>query len=303
MAVRKPKAELSKSDVYTGVKVYECSKSLIDEIYSKKFISVPDTKSTWYPNQFIYLKANDTSEKSGAITTVSKDGKDLNLVKANPEAFGVKSKNKEQTMALQALLDEDIKLVTITGRAGSGKSILATAAAMQKMQERKYEGIIITRPMSQVGDYDLGALPGEIENKFMPYLQGYITNIQQLSGNKKQNTEQVIAMYNMEALPLQLIRGASWVNKLVICDEAQTMTSHEMLTLGTRIGEGSKLIVMGDLDQRDEDIKRVDTGLYKMTNSRLMKESPLTAHIDLIKTERSALADLFSNTFDEIGKE
>jgi PhoH-like ATPase len=284
---------------YTGVSVVELSHTFINDIYAQGMIDVPDGRLTWYPNQFIYLKSNDTSESKGAITKVSKNGKELILIKDKDlKAFGVRPKNKEQVMALHALLDDDVKLCTLTGRAGTGKTLLTIAAALQKIEEKKYDRIIITRPMSQVGKYELGALPGDVDEKFGPYLENYVSNIQQLGGNNKGTAKDIIAMYKMEAMPLQLIRGASWVKSFVIADECQVLDHHEMLTLGTRIGEGSKLIIMGDLNQRDEDIARIDTGLFHVINSQKIKTSPLTSHIELIKSERSPLAALFADTFE-----
>lgn len=290
--------KLEKPEFYTGVKVFELSSTVINEIYAAGKIDVPDKDETWYPNQFIYLKAND-APSTGAITIVTSDRKSLKLIDSkNLQAFKVKPKNKEQVMALHGLMDDDIKLCTLTGRAGTGKTLLTIAAALQKIQEKKYDRIIITRPMSQVGNYDLGALPGNVDEKFGPYLENYVSNIQQLSGDKR-SAQDVIKMFKMEAMPLQLIRGASWVNSFVIADEVQVLNKHEMLTLGTRIGEGSKLIVMGDLNQRDEDIARIDTGLHHIINSKRMKESPLTSHIELLKSERSPLSELFADSFEE----
>lgn len=294
-------ATKKKNDSYTGVQIHEVPNDLINQIYADKVIDIPDKRLTWYPNQFVYLKANDTSGTTGAITSVSADCKQLILVNKNNKASGIVPKNKEQTMALSALLDDNIKLLTLTGKAGTGKTLLTIAAALQKIDDGKYERIIITRPMSQVGNYDLGALPGDVDEKFGPYLENYISNIQQLGGKHSKSTAlDIIRMYKMEAMPLQLIRGASWTKTFIIADEVQVLDKHEMLTLGTRVGEGSKLIVMGDLNQRDEDIARTATGLYHIINSKKIKESPLTSHIELIKSERSPLAELFTEAFEDL---
>lgn len=288
-----------KTESYTGVKVLELARSFIDQIYAQGKIDVPDKRLTWYPNQYIYLKANDTANSVGAITKVSKNAQQLELIRDKEvSAFGLRPKNKEQIMAMSGLLDDDIKLCTLTGRAGTGKTICTIAAALQKVEEKVYDRIIITRPMSQVGKYDLGALPGEVNDKFGPYLENYVSNIQQLVGNKKNTAQDLIKMYKMEAMPMQLIRGASWVKSFIIADECQVLDHHEMLTLGTRVGEGSKLVVMGDLGQRDEDIAREATGLHHIINSKRMKESALTCHIELIKSERSPLSELFAETFE-----
>lgn len=280
---------------YSGVKVLEISKTVIDEVYKNGFVDLPI--KGLFPNQFVYLKSNDTSDKAGAITVVNFKTSKLMLVK-DQVAFGIKPKNKEQTMSLSALLDEEIKLCLLTGATGSGKTLLTIAAALENIDNKKYKRIIITRPMSQVGDYDLGALPGGVAEKFNPYLENYMSNIQQMLGDSRRSIEDLIHLYSIEIKPLQLIRGASWVNTFVIADEVQTLSKHEILTLGTRIGEGSKLVMMGDMNQRDEDIAIPDTGLFHVINNKTMKESPLVSHINLIKTERSQLAELFSKAFE-----
>lgn len=286
-------------DMYSGVQVIEINSVVINEVYAAGYIEVPDKRLVWYPNEYIYLKADD-AESKGAICRVSKDSKTLQLIRDKDlKAFGLRARNKEQTMALAGLLDENVPLCILTGKAGCGKSLLALAAALQKMEEKKYDRIILTKPMSQVGRYDLGALPGGLEEKFNPYLENYITNLQQLVGNNRYTTTDLIAMYKIQTFPMQLLRGVSWVKSLILADEVQTCDRHEMLTLGTRIGEGSKLIVMGDLGQRDERILREDTGLYKMVNSEEMKRSPLVSHINLIKGERSSLCELVASVLEE----
>lgn len=287
---------------YTGVRVEEVNVDLVNKVYSEKKIDIWDKRLAFYPNQFVYLKGHSTGQQStpGAICKVSLDRTELHLIQDKGlTAFGLKPKNKEQVMAMSALLDDNISLCVMTGRAGTGKSILSIAAALEKAQQKKYDRIIITKPMSQVGKYDLGSLPGDVDLKFGPYLENYLTNIQQLVGNKKSRAEDLIEQFQIEALPLQLIRGASWVNTFILADEVQTLDRHEMLTLGTRIGQGSKLVVMGDLNQRDEDIAKQATGLYKLMNNKLIKESSLTSAIELIKCERSPLSSLFADVFEE----
>lgn len=178
-------------------------------------------------------------------------------------------------------------------------TLLAIAAALQKFQEKKYDRILITRPMSQVGRHDLGALPGNVDEKFGPYLENYLTNIQQLVGDNKKSIDYLMEAYNIQAMPLQLIRGASWTKTFIIADEVQVLDFHEMLTLGTRIGEGSKLVVLGDLRQRDEKIAAQNTGLYKLMNDTKAKESHLISGIELLKCERSELASLIADIFGD----
>lgn len=284
---------------YTGVRVLEISNTVVQSIYKDKTIDIPDKRLTLYPNQFVYLKPLAGEGQNGAITRVTKSGKQLELIPPDGQlrSVGITPLNKEQRMAMTNLLDDTIPLCIMTGKAGTGKTLCALAAALRKVDEGKYERIILTRPMSQVGKYELGALPGEVNDKFGPYLDNYMTNIAQIMDNK-QAIPDLIRSYSVEFVPLQLIRGCSWTKTFIIADEVQVLDHHEMLTLGTRVGKDSKMVIMGDLGQRDEDIARTKTGLHKIINDEKMKSSPLTSAIELLKGERSSLANLFSECFE-----
>lgn len=308
---------------FTGVQVLEdVDPEVLTQIYTKGKVPV-DTISNYhqkpYPNSFLVLKSNGKS----AIARVSPDGQQLFVIKDSIQASGLKSRNKEQSMLLSTLLDDNVPVQIITGRAGTGKTMLALAAAMQKIEEGVYNRIILTKPMSQVGKYDLGILPGTIEEKFAPFLINYASNIEQILGGanlkkeerrkSKRTTEEppqnglqgVMAdffkAYNVEMVPMQLLRGASFHKAFIIADEIQVLDQKEMLTIGTRIGEGSKVVFMGDLNQRDEKIAKTATGLYKCVNDERMKQSPLVSFIDLRKVERGPVAELFSEVFEEEG--
>lgn len=136
------------------------------------------------------------------------------------------------------------------------------------------------------------------EEKFSPYLVNYVTNIEQLMGSGKRSFDDLLEQGRFEIIPIQLFRGASFNRSLVIVDEAQVIDQHEMLTIGTRIGEGSKIVILGDLQQRDEKIAKDKTGIYKLMNDTIFKESPLVAVVELIKSERSAVSELFAKAFE-----
>ena len=158
--------------------------------------------------------------------------------------------------------------------------------------------MILTRSMSYVGKYSLGALPGDVQEKFGPYLQNYICNMEYLLGGRAEAIEDALHQYRIEFIPIQLIRGASWANSYIIADEVQVFGYEEMVTLGTRVGENSKIVIMGDLGQRDEKIARENTGIYKFVNSEIAKASQLVASIELLKSERSEVASLFADVFE-----
>lgn len=282
------------SEIYTGIKEINVCSELIDSLFATGAVELPDKRYTLYPNMFVVLTCGNQS----AITRVkmSCGNPVLTTVKNKLSASGIHPKNREQVMALDLLLDPAVPVVVLTGIAGSGKTLLSMAAAMTALQKESYQRLVLTRPMSQVGRRDLGLLPGDVNEKFGPYLQNYINNIEQITG--KDDLASMSSKYPIDLIPLQLIRGASWARSFVIADEIQVLDSHEMATLGTRIGEGSKLVLMGDLKQRDERIAEEATGLYKFANNIASKESPLVGVVELVKCERSEVAALFAKVFD-----
>ena len=284
------------AELYTGVKVLEVDKEIIDRLCKEREIDFWDNRYSFYQNEYLVIK--DVAGTSSSVLGTVKGGK-IVWLPGSPVASNIKAKNKEQVFALNALLDNSIEVVVLTGRAGTGKTILTLAAALQKIEDHSYSKLILTRPMSQVGKHELGILPGEVNDKFYPYLQSYMCNLEFLIGDKKNSIDNLVNHYKAEFIPFQLIRGASWHKSFVICDEAQTLDYHEMLTLGTRVGEGSKLVVLGDLNQRDERISKDKTGIYKFVNSDLAKNSPFVSSIELIKCERGNVATLFADIFEE----
>ena len=298
------------SEMFSGVKVItNLDRGIIDEIYSAGKIEIFDKRYNLNNQQNMYLVLKDeVVDDEGNVTTpttssilVRVQGDHLVRLAVNNDTVvsGIRAKNKEQLMAIDALMDDTVNVVSLTGPAGTGKTLLTLAAALHKVEQRVYDKIILTRPMTQVGKHDLGILPGEVDDKFGPYLKNYMCNFEHLFKGRK-TVDDMIKFYNMEFMPLQLIRGASWPNAVIIADEVQTLNHHEMLTLGTRIGENSKLIIMGDLSQRDEKIAKDKTGLYHWVNNPAVKASRLTASINLIKSERSEICRLFANVFEEV---
>lgn len=283
------------SEGYTGFKVYDVDDVIIEDLYNNGQIPNWDRRHVLYPNMYIELKST-INPKHTALARVNYSGEWVEKIET-PEANGLKPRNREQVFALDALIRDDIPVVVLTGSAGTGKTILTLAMAIEKVQQKKYSKVIITRPMSQVGRYQLGTLPGDVKEKFYPYLVNYATNLEQFVGNR--NVEYLLEQSRFEMVPLQLIRGASFNNCLVIADEMQVCNGQETLTIGTRIGEDSKLIIMGDLNQRDEKIAKDKTGLHKLMNDKRVKESPLVAAVELQRCERSKTARLFAEVFEE----
>jgi PhoH-like ATPase len=275
---------------FTGVKVTQISSEVINLLYKNKTL---DLGKEEYPNQFIVFKSEGSQS---ALARVDGTGKAANLISDKLTASGIKAKNKEQAMALDMLLDDTVPVNVMTGKAGSGKTICALAVALAKFEAGKYKKIIVTRPMSQVGSYELGILPGTVSERFSPYLGNFYDNLIQLAGK---NLEDILEQFNIECLPIQLMRGRSLMDTFIICDEVQVLDFNEMRTLGTRVGENSKIVIMGDMQQRDSKISKTNTGLYKLMNSEISKESALVASIELLKVERSKTSALFGDIFEE----
>ena len=285
--------------MFTGVRVNQVSKEIIDFLYKNKEIEIWDNRYNWYQNLYVVLK-DETGTSSSALARVKKNK--IVLLDKDIKAGSLCPRNKEQRMAIDALMDDSVKVVVLTGRAGTGKTIMTLAAAINKIESRSYNKIILTKPMSQVTKYDIGALPGDVNDKFKPYLDNYFGNLEFMFGDTgidgKQKAQSILEQYRVEFVPLQLIRGCSWHNAFILADECQTLDHHEMVTLGTRVGEGSKIVIMGDLAQRDERISKESTGIYKFINDEKATNSEFVASIELLKSERGEVSALFGDIFE-----
>jgi len=209
--------------------------------------------------------------------------------------YGVKPKNAEQTFGLDALLNDDIKLVALQGVAGTGKTLLALASALE--QKNKYDQIILARPIIPLSNRDIGFLPGDANDKISPYMQPLWDNLAFIKKQFKSNEKKFVAIKEMEdsgaltITALAFIRGRSLSNAIFIIDEAQNLTPHEVKTIITRAGEGTKVIFTGDIHQIDTPyMDEQSNGLTYLIDR--LKGNPLFAHIKLEKGERSELANL-----------
>ncbi len=212
-------------------------------------------------------------------------------------AYGITPRNAEQSFALRALLDDDIKLVTLVGKAGSGKTLLALAAALEC--KSRYRQILLARPVVPLSNRDLGFLPGDISAKLDPYMQPLYDNLgvikhQHGDGEPATRIQDWLEHHKLEVAPLPYIRGRSLQRTYFIVDEAQNLTPHEIKTIITRAGEGTKVVFTGDIQQIDHPyLDSLSNGLTYLINR--MVGQPIYAHITLEKGERSALAELASD--------
>jgi PhoH-like ATPase len=210
-------------------------------------------------------------------------------------SYGIKPRNAEQTFALHAMLNPEIPLVTVSGKAGTGKTLLALAAALEKKQF--YRQIFVARPVVPLSNKDLGFLPGDVASKLDPYMQPLYDNLTVIQNHfNEQNSQaksirELLEEEKIVITPISYIRGRSIVRVFFIVDEAQNLTPHEVKTIITRAGEGTKIVFTGDIFQIDHPYLDSQTnGLAYIIEK--MKGQPLYAHINLEKGERSELAEL-----------
>jgi PhoH-like ATPase len=286
----------STSQLYTGKRTVEGTPTeLIDAFYQNgRTLPAGDLELSPapLPNENFILRNGSKS----ALATYRPTDRMLVRVEKH-HAYGISPRNAEQSFAIQALLNDDIRLVTLTGTAGAGKTLLALAAALEC--RRSYRQILLARPVIPLSNRDLGYLPGDIEDKLDPYMQPLYDNLSVIRdqfGDRDAAAERLQDMRESEKLvitPLAFIRGRSLQRIYFIVDEAQNLTPHEVKTIITRAGERTKVVLTGDLHQIDQPyLDTLSNGLSYLIHR--MVGQPLFAHITLTKGERSELADLAS---------
>ncbi|MCK5288864.1 MAG: PhoH family protein, partial [Candidatus Omnitrophica bacterium] len=284
------------SELYKGYRLEEnISQEIIDNLYKKPFeIDAVNLKlkKTLIPNEYIILRNGKHSVLAHYNPFTGKI-KHVNKIFAH----GIAPRNAEQTFALDALMNDKIQLVSITGKAGTGKTLLALAAALEI--KKNYRQIFMARPVVPLSNKDIGFLPGNIGEKLDPYMQplfdnlGVIRNTYLGSNTKEKQTKTMLEEEKLIIAPLAYIRGRSLVNIYFIVDEAQNLTPHEIKTIITRAGENTKLVFTGDIFQIDHPyLDTSSNGLSNLIDK--MKGQNLYAHINLEKGERSELADIAS---------
>jgi PhoH-like ATPase len=281
-------------EMYSGYKDLYINQQLFSSFYGKNQISVQDIKQhTFYPNQFALMK-DELGGSSSAVGIADKTGKVLKrLVFDDEHVWGIRPRNVQQTMALELLLREDIPLVTLIGKAGTGKTLLALAAGLLQTEDLGiYKKLVVARPIVPVGK-DIGYLPGEKEEKLKPWMQPIFDNLEFLFNAKKPGELEAIlaGIGSIQVEALTYIRGRSIPDQFIIIDEAQNLTRHEVKTLLTRVGEGSKIVLMGDPEQIDHPyLDSLNNGLAYVVER--FKGQPISGSVKLLKGERSGLAQL-----------
>lgn len=262
------------------------SSAAVGEVYSQGCTAVE--QGDLHENEYVACK----SDTGGSALCRYKSGSLHKLRQVEFKKIGaINPKNKEQHFALDALCDDSVPLVCLTGIAGSGKTFLTLMCALEAMQSGKYERIVVTRSIQPVGR-DLGYLPGDIKEKMAPWMSPLVDNFRHAFKDMSY-FEMMVNKGQIEISPLSYIRGRTFSNAFVIVDEAQNATIHELKTIVTRVGENTKIVLMGDTDQVDTPyIDKRSNGLSIVISK--MKDSGLVAHVHLPKGERSSLATLAS---------
>lgn len=285
------------STLYTGYRIEEnIPEQILEQLYSESSeidASELPFEHPLLPNEFLIIRNN----KKSVLGTYNPHTKKIKRIDKVP-AYGIVPRNAEQTFALNALMNTDIRLVSISGKAGTGKTLLALAAALEK--KRFYRHIFLARPIVPLSNKDIGYLPGDINSKLDPYMQplydnlGVIQNQFPEPDNKHSQIKDMLEKGKLVISPLSYIRGRSLVNIYFIVDEAQNLTPHEIKTIITRAGEGTKVVFTGDIFQIDHPyLNTQSNGLSRLIEK--MQGQKIYAHINLEKGERSELADLASN--------
>ncbi|MBE6183662.1 PhoH family protein [Heyndrickxia ginsengihumi] len=280
--------------IYTGLQEIFVDIDYLKSFYQKNELAIREfTTQTFYPNQFLIMK-DALGSSSSAIGIVDQSGTVVKKLLYNQDAiWGIKPRNVQQTMALELLLREDIPLVSMIGKAGTGKTLLALAAGLMQTEDLQvFKKLLVARPIVPFGK-DIGYLPGEKQEKLRPWMQPIYDNLEYLFNTKKSGEiDDILAgMSSIEVEALTYIRGRSIPEQFIIIDEAQNLSKHEVKTILTRVGENSKIVLMGDPDQIDHPyLDAYNNGLTYVLEK--FKHEPIAGHIKLFKGERSRLAQI-----------
>ncbi|GAB3955187.1 PhoH family protein [Streptomyces sparsus] len=275
---------------WTGMSELSLPAETVDELFTAESVDVPEAAELPVHTGLVLQ-----SGKGKALGRVTPDGR-VRLVRGDREVFGVHGRSAEQRIALDLLSDPDIGIVSMGGRAGTGKSALALCAGLEAVLERRqHRKVMVFRPLYAVGGQDLGYLPGTADEKMSPWAQAVFDTLSAVTS--REVIEEVVARGMLEVLPLTHIRGRSLHDAFVIVDEAQSLERNVLLTVLSRIGQDSRVVLTHDVAQRDNlRVGRYD-GVVAVVEK--LKGHPLFAHITLNRSERSPIAALVTEMLEE----
>ena len=288
------RGKVDESSRYTGMTAKSVSSAVLEKLFRDRELSAAGYDML--TNECAVF-SSDENPKHTALVRNCRDGV-LRLLRAPESVWNISPRNKEQRMAFDLLLDPEVKLVTLVGGAGTGKTLLALAAALHLvLNENRYDRLLVSRPIIPLGN-DIGYLPGSKDNKLASWMQPIFDNLELLLGGESErkpksssrySTEGLIAAHKLELEALTYIRGRSIPRQIVIVDEAQNLTPHEVKTIVSRCGDDTKMILTGDPGQIDNPYLDASSNGLSVAVER-MKGQELFGHITLAKSERSTLA-------------
>jgi len=286
-------------ELYTGHRTWEVASAQVDQLYDGGL--APDPALALQPNQFLTLIDLANPSHTALARFMVGEGLLRPLKRMEAYPWGIKPRNREQQFAMELLLDPAVQVVTLLGKAGTGKTLMAIAAGLQQVvDDEAYDKILVSRPVMPMGR-DLGYLPGDISEKLRPYMQPIYDNLEFIvAANTEARRRSTMTGGQLEEAgylsvePLTYIRGRSIPKQYLVVDEAQNLTPHEVKTILTRAGEGTKVIFTGDPHQIDNPYVDASTnGLSYLAEH--FKQLDISGHMTLTKGERSRLAELASN--------
>ena len=295
------KAVESTDKIYTGYQEIVVDDELVEQFYNDEEIRLDEEllktqRIKLYANQFVMLISSSNPKKTALARYVDMVHPLEKIRDRKHEtSWGVLPRNKEQTFAFDLLFDETVPFVSLIGRAGSGKTLMAIAAGMEQtlgMHGNKYRKLVVSRPVQPMGK-DIGFLPGDLKEKMMPWLAPIQDNLEMIIGQDKVVFKQFLEQGKIEIEALTYIRGRSINNAFMIIDEAQNLTAHEVKTIITRVGENTKVVLTGDIEQIDN-IYTNETSNGLTYAVEKFKEHDLAGHVTFMKGERSRIATLAS---------
>ena len=283
------------SELYSGFRSVLVDDQTIDQFYEGEDLFL-DEGVEFHPNEFIMLVSNANDKKSALARYINPHVALEKVVEFKGGVWGVRSRNKEQSFALDILMRPEIPIVSLVGRAGCGKTLCAIAAGMEQVltpidgKKPRYKKLIVSRPVQPMGK-DIGFLPGSLEEKMLPWLAPIKDNLEFLVDDDRDALAMYLERRLIEIEALTYIRGRSISNAFIIIDEAQNLTSHELKTIITRVGEGTKIVLTGDIEQIDNAyIDQTSNGLTYAVEK--FKSYDLSGHVTLRRGERSKVATL-----------
>jgi len=283
---------ISESDTgYSGMCEIEVAAAELDELYDDGTLDLAEARELPCHNGLVLL-----SDRGTALGRVGAD-KQVRLVRGDREAFGIHGRSAEQRIALEMLLDPEVGIVSLGGRAGTGKSALALCAGLEAVMERRqHKKVVVFRPLFAVGGQELGYLPGSESEKMSPWAQAVFDTLGAITS--KDVIDEVLDRGMLEVLPLTHIRGRSLHDAFVIVDEAQSLERNVLLTVLSRIGAGSKVVLTHDVAQRDNLRVGRHDGVVAVVER--LKGHPLFAHVTLTRSERSPIAALVTEMLETV---